>query len=76
MRDREGGREVGRESEGEREREKERESWRQPMGKWMVSLVDSHANSTSKRWHMWRIDLRFPLNSTPGCSCVFIQMLE
>ena len=27
--------------------------WRQPRGKWMVSLVNSHANATSKRWHLW-----------------------
>jgi len=36
------------------------------MGKWMVSLVNSHTNATSKRWHLWEIDLRFALNSTPG----------
>ena len=32
----------------------------------MVSLVNSHTNATSKRWHLWEIDLRFALNSTPG----------
>jgi len=32
----------------------------------MVSLVNSHTNVTSKRWHLWEIDLRFALNSTPG----------
>ena len=26
----------------------------------------SHTNATSKRWHLWEIDLRFALNSTPG----------
>ena len=26
--------------------------WRQPSGKWMVSLVNSHTNATSKRWHL------------------------
>jgi len=36
------------------------------MGKWMVSLVNSHTNATSKRWHLWEIDLRFALNSAPG----------
>ena len=36
---------------------------RQPRGKWMVSLVNSHTNAT---WHLWVIDLRFALNSTPG----------
>ena len=25
-------------------------------------------NATSKRWHLWEIDLRSALNSTPGCS--------
>ena len=40
--------------------------WRQPRGKWMVDLVNSHTNATSKRWHLWEIDLRFALNSTPG----------
>ena len=29
-------------------------------------LVSSHANTTSKRWHLWEIDLGFPLNSAPG----------
>jgi len=40
--------------------------WKQPRGKWMVSLVNSHTNATSKRWHLWEIDFRFALNSTPG----------
>ena len=40
--------------------------WRPPRGKWMVSLVNSHTNATSKRWHLWEIDLRFVLISTPG----------
>ena len=40
--------------------------WRQPGGRWMVSLVNSHTNAVSKRWHLWEIDLRFALNSTPG----------
>ena len=40
--------------------------WRQPKGKWMVSVVNSHTNTTSKRWHLWEIDLRFALNPTPG----------
>ena len=39
--------------------------WRQPRGKWMVSLGDSHTKC-SKRWHLWEIDCRFALNSTPG----------
>ena len=32
----------------------------------MVSLVNSHKNATSKRWHLWEVDVRFALNSTPG----------
>ena len=40
--------------------------WRQPRGKWMVSLVNCHTNATSNRWHLWEIDARFALNSTPG----------
>ena len=32
----------------------------------MVYLVNSHRNASSKRWHLWEIDLRFALNSTPG----------
>ena len=39
---------------------------RQPRGKWIVSLVNSHSNTTSQRWHQWEIDLRFALKSTPG----------
>ena len=45
-------------------------AWRQPRGKWMVSLVNYHANATSKRWHLWEINLRFGLNSTPGWLCI------
>ena len=33
--------------------------WRQPMGKWMVSLVNFHTNATRIGWHMWEIDLKF-----------------
>jgi len=36
--------------------------WRQPRGKWIVSLVNSHTNATLKRWHLWEIDLRFALS--------------
>ena len=32
----------------------------------MFFKVNSHTNATSKRWHLWEIDLRFALNSTPG----------
>ena len=43
--------------------------WMQPRGKWMVSSVNSHTDATSKRLlHLWQIDLRFALNSTPGWS--------
>ena len=47
--------------------------WRQPRGKWKVSLVNSHTNITSKRWHLCEMDLRFafdyggvPRNGTAG----------
>ena len=40
--------------------------WRQPRGKWMVSLVNSNTNATSNRLHLWEIDLSFALRSTPG----------
>ena len=40
--------------------------WKQPRGKWMFFLVNSHANATSKRWHLWEIDLRFAPGSPPG----------
>jgi len=46
--------------------EKSSPPWRQPRGKTMVSLVNSHANATRIRQHLWEIDLRFALNSTPG----------
>ena len=49
-----------------REDSHEMPPWRQPRGKWMIYLVNSHTNATSKRWHLWEIDLRFALNSTPG----------
>ena len=32
----------------------------------MVYVVNFHTNATSKRWHLWEIDLGFVLNSTPG----------
>ena len=31
-----------------------------------MTRVNSHTNATSKRWHLWDVDLRFALNSTPG----------
>ena len=33
--------------------------WRQPRGKLMVSLVNSHTNATRIGWHLWEIDSRF-----------------
>ena len=33
--------------------------WRQPRGKWVVSLVNSHTNATGIGWHLWEIGLRF-----------------
>ena len=41
-------------------------TWRQPRGKSMVYLVNSHANATSSRWHLWEIDLRFATGLPPG----------
>ena len=38
--------------------------WRRPRGRCIISLVNSRANTTSKRWHLWAIDLRFALDST------------
>jgi hypothetical protein len=40
-------------------------------GQYMVSFVNSHSNAISKRWHLWEIDSRFALNSTPGWLGVF-----
>ena len=40
--------------------------WRQPRGKWVVSLVNSYTNATRIGWRVREIDLRFALNSTPG----------
>jgi hypothetical protein len=33
--------------------------WRQPRVKYMVSLINSRSNTTSRRWHLWEIDSRF-----------------
>ena len=40
--------------------------WRQPIGKSMVSSVDSHTNATRIGWHLWEIDLRFATGLLPG----------
>ena len=40
--------------------------WRQPRGKWVVSLVNSHTNATRIGWHMWEIDRRFAPGLPPG----------
>ena len=32
----------------------------------MLFLVKSYTNATSKWWHLWEIDFRSALNSTPG----------
>ena len=40
--------------------------WRQPRGKSMVSSVNSHTNATSRRWHLWEIDLIFAHGLPPG----------
>ena len=46
---------------------------RQPRGRWVVSLVNSHTNATSKRWHLWEIDLKIcpQLASRVMCRCGF-----
>jgi len=43
-----------------------RPPWRQPRGKWMVSLVKAHTNATLKRLHLWEIDSRFAHGLPPG----------
>jgi len=47
--------------------------WRQPRGKTIVSLVNSHANATSKSQHLWEIDFRFAPGLPPwwyrGAEC-------
>ena len=40
--------------------------WRQPGGKLMVSLVNSHKNATRIGWRLWEIDLRFAPGLPPG----------
>ena len=41
-------------------------SWRQPRGKSMVYLVNSHTNANRIGWHLWEIDLRFAPGLPPG----------
>ena len=43
-----------------------RSTWRQPRGKTIVSLVNSHTNATRIGWHLWEIDLRFAPGLPPG----------
>ena len=40
--------------------------WRQPRGKIVVSLVNSHTNATRMGWHLWVINLIFVPWSPPG----------
>jgi len=40
--------------------------WRQSTGNTIVSLVNFHTNATSKRWHLWEVDLRFASGLPPG----------
>ena len=40
--------------------------WRQPRGKTIVSLVNSHTNATSKRENLLEIDLVFAPGLPPG----------
>ena len=51
---------------GERDALCDAQPWRQPRSKWMVSVVNSHTYASSKRLHLWEIDLRCALNSTRG----------
>ena len=51
----------------------QRPPWRQPRGKWMVYLVDSHTNATSERWHLWEIDSRFAPGLPPGWFSMVVQ---
>jgi len=48
------------------ERKGRRPPWRQPRGKWMVSLANSHTHATRIGWHLWEIDLRFAHGLPPG----------
>ena len=46
--------------------------WRQPRGKYMVCLVISFSNTTSRRLHLREIDLRFAPGLLPGwCICLY-----
>ena len=49
-----------------RRRPRQHPPWMQPRGNFMVSLVNSHTNSTRIGWHLWEIDLRFAPGSPPG----------
>ena len=40
--------------------------WRQPVGNWMVSFVNSHTNATKIGWNLWETHLRFAPGLTPG----------
>ena len=40
----------------------------------MVSLVNTQTNATSKRWHLWEIQSRFSLNSTPERSAAAVPV--
>ena len=40
----------------------------------MVSLVNSHTTAMRIGWHLWEIDLRFALDSTPGWFCVGLPL--
>ena len=42
----------------------------------MVSLVNSHSNTTSWRWHLWEIDLKFAHGLPPGRSCLEIRVVK
>jgi len=40
--------------------------WRQPRGKSMVSLVNSHSNASRIGWYLWEINLRFAPGANLG----------
>ena len=40
----------------------------------MTFLLNSHSNATSRRWHLWEIDLGFSLNSIPGWTSTHLHI--
>ena len=48
--------------------------WRQPRGKMMVSLVNSHTNATRIGWHLWEADSRFSPGLPPEWKKVDVRL--